>query len=151
MWYSNYIKKQKIKKILGVIKMKTLKEVKERFEEIVKYGANNGSVSFCIYTKDNNNLLKDYLSEVFDYINEIRDNYNIILENGNEVVYSVIDNFCYDISNYINDNMEDEDENEENIYALLNYIKNKYNYFGEFDRVIIDKLMEEILEDLYLN
>ena len=126
--------------------MKTLKEVKERFEEIVEYGANNGSVSFCIYTKHNNNLLKDYLSEVFDYINEIRDNYNIILEDGNEVVYFVIDNFCYDISNYIDDNMEDEDE-EENINTLLNYIKNDYNYFGEFDRVIIDKLMEEILED----
>ena len=126
--------------------MRTLKEVKERLEEIVKYGANNG-VSFCIYTKDNNNLLKDYLSEVFDYTTEQRDN-NIILENGNEVVFSVIDNFCYDISNYIDDNMEDEDENgnEENINALLNYIKNEYNYFGEFDRVIIDKLMEEILE-----
>ena len=126
--------------------MKTLKEVKERLEEIVKYGANNGSVSFCIYTKDNNNLLKDYLSEVFDYINEQRDSYIIILD-GNEVVFSVIDNFCYYISNYIDYNMEDEDENEENIYALLNYIKNKYNYFGEFDRVIIDKLREEFLED----
>ena len=125
--------------------MRTLKEVKERLEEIVKYGANNGSVSFCIYTKDNNKLLKDYLSEVFDYINEQRDNYNIILENGDEVVFSVIDNFCYDISNYIDYNMED--ENEENINALLNYIKNEYNYFGEFDRVIIDKLMEEIIED----
>ena len=125
--------------------MKTLKEVKERFEEVVKYGANNGSVSFCIYTKDNNKLLKDYLSEVFDYINEQRDIYDIILENGDEVVFSVIDNFCYDISNYIDYNMED--ENEENINALLNYIKNEYNYFGEFDRVIIDKLMEEILED----
>ena len=126
--------------------MKTLKEVKERFEEIVEYGANNGSVSFCIYTEDNNNIIKDYLSEVFDYINEKRDNYNIILENGDEVVYSVIDNFCYDISNYIDDNMEDEDE-EENINTLLNYIKNDYNCFGEFDRVIIDKLMEEVLED----
>ena len=125
--------------------MRTLKEVKERLEEIVKYGANNGSVSFCIYTKDNNKLLKDYLSEVFDYINEQRDNYDTILENGDEVVFSVIDNFCYDISNYIDYNMED--ENEENINALLNYIKNEYNYFGEFDRVIIDKLMEEILED----
>ena len=131
--------------------MRTLKEVKERLEEIVKYGANNG-VSFCIYTKDNNNIIKDYLSEVFDYIKEQRDNYNIILENGDEVVFSVIDNFCYDISNYIDDNMEDEDEdedengNEENINALLNYIKNEYNYFGDFDRVIIDKLMEEILE-----
>lgn len=125
--------------------MRTLKEVKERFEEVVKYGANNGSVSFCIYTKDNNKLLKDYLSEVFDYINEQRDIYDIILENGDEVVFSVIDNFCYDISNYIDYNMED--ENEENINALLNYIKNEYNYFGEFDRVIIDKLMEEILED----
>lgn len=125
--------------------MRTLKEVKERFEEVVKYGANNGSVSFCIYTKDNNKLLKDYLSEVFDYINEQRDIYDIILENGDEVVFSVIDNFCYDISNYIDYNMED--ENEENINALLNYIKNEYNYFGEFDRVIIDKLMEEIIED----
>ena len=125
--------------------MKTLKEVKERLEEIVKYGANNGSVSFCIYTKDNNNIIKDYLSEVFDYINEQRDIYDIILENGDEVVFSVIDNFCYDISNYIDYNMED--ENEENINALLNYIKNEYNYFGEFDRVIIDKLMEEIIED----
>ena len=124
--------------------MKTLKEVKERLEEIVKYGAHN-CVSFCTYTKDNNNIIKDYLSEVFDYINEQRDNYNIILENGDEVVFSVIDNFCYDISNYIDDNMED--ENEENINTLLNYIKNDYNYFGEFDRVIIDKLMEEILED----
>ena len=125
--------------------MSTLKEVKERLEEIVKYGANNGSVSFCIYTKDNNKLLKDYLSEVFDYINEQRDIYDIILENGDEVVFSVIDNFCYDISNYIDYNMEY--ENEENINALLNYIKNEYNYFGEFDRVIIDKLMEEIIED----
>ena len=125
--------------------MRTLKEVKERFEEVVKYGANNGSVSFCIYTKDNNKLLKDYLSEVFDYINEQRDIYDIILENGDEVVFSVIDNFCYDISNYIDYNMEY--ENEENINALLNYIKNEYNYFGEFDRVIIDKLMEEIIED----
>ena len=125
--------------------MRTLKEVKERLEEIVKYGANNGSVSFCIYTKDNNKLLKDYLSEVFDYINEQRDIYDIILENGDEVVFSVIDNFCYDISNYIDYNMEY--ENEENINALLNYIKNEYNYFGEFDRVIIDKLMEEIIED----
>ena len=125
--------------------MRTLKEVKERFEEVVKYGANNGSVSFCIYTKDNNNIIKDYLSEVFDYINEQRDIYDIILENGDEVVFSVIDNFCYDISNYIDYNMED--ENEENINALLNYIKNEYNYFGEFDRVIIDKLMEEIIED----
>ena len=128
--------------------MRTLKEVKERLEEIVTYGSNNGSVSFCIYTEDNNNLLKDYLSEVFEYINEIRDKYNKILENGDEVVYSVIDNFCYDISNYIDDNMDDnmEDENEENINALLNYIENEYNYFGEFDRVIIDKLMKEILE-----
>ena len=125
--------------------MSTFKEVKERLEEIVKYGANNGSVSFCIYTKNNNNIIKDYLSEVFDYINEQRENYNIILENGDEVVYSVIDNFCYDISNYIDYNMED--ENEKNINALLNYIKNEYNYFGEFDRVIIDKLMEEFLED----
>ena len=125
--------------------MKTLKEVKERFEEIVEYGANN-CVSFCTYTEDNNNILKDFLSEVFDYIKEQRDEYNIILENGDEVVYSVIDNFCYDISNYTYDNMEDEDE-EENINALLNYIKNEYNYFGEFDRVIIDKLMEEVLED----
>ena len=124
--------------------MRTLKEVKERLEEIVKYGANNG-VSFCTYTKDNNNIIKEYLSEVFDYINEQRDNYDTILENGDEVVFSVIDNFCYDISNYIDYNMED--ENEENINALLNYIKNEYNYFGEFDRVIIDKLMEEILED----
>ena len=128
--------------------MRTFTEVKERLEEIVKYGANNGSVSFCIYTKDNNNLLKDYLSEVFNYINEIRDNYNIILEDGDEVVYSVIDNFCYDISNYIDDSMGDEDEDEEeNINTLLNYSEKDYNYFGEFDRVIIDKLMEEILED----
>ena len=127
--------------------MKTLKEVKEKLEEIVRYGANNG-VSFCTYTEDNNNILKDFLSEVFDYIKEQRDNYDIILENGDEVVFSVIDNFCYDIANYIDDNMEDEDENEnvENINALLNYIENEYNYFGEFDRVIIDKLMEEILE-----
>ena len=124
--------------------MSTLKEVKERLEEIAKYGAING-VSFCIYTKNNNNIIKDYLSEVFDYINEQRDIYDIILENGDEVVFSVIDNFCYDISNYIDYNMEY--ENEENINALLNYIKNEYNYFGEFDRVIIDKLMEEILED----
>ena len=126
--------------------MKTFKEVKEKLEEIAEYGANTGSVSFCIYTKDNNNLIKNYLNEVFEYISEKRDNYNIILENGDEVVFSVIDNFCCDIANHIDDNMEDENENEENINALLNYIKNEYNYFGEFDRVIIDKLMEEILE-----
>ena len=132
--------------------MKTLKEVKERFEEIVKYGANSGSVSFCIYTKDNNNLLKDYFSEVFDYINEIRENYNIILENGDEVVYSVIGNFCYDISNYIDDNMEDEEENitnekdTENINILIDYVKNKYIYFGNFDKKIIKEFVNKLLE-----
>ena len=108
--------------------MGTLKEVKERLEEIVKYGANTGSVSFCIYTKDNNNLIKNYLNEVFDYINEQRDNYNIILENGDEVVFSVIDDFCYKISYFIEANIKYENENEENINTLLNYIKNEYDY-----------------------
>ena len=126
--------------------MKTFKEVKRSLEEISEYGANNGSINFCIYTEDNNNLIKDYLNEVFEYINEKRDYFGIILGDSNEVVYSVIDDFCYDISRYIED-MEDEDENEENINILLNYIENEYDYFGEFDRIIIDKLMEEILED----
>ena len=126
--------------------MKTFKEVKRSLEEISEYGANNGSINFCIYTEDNNNLIKDYLNEVFEYINEKREYFGIILENSNEVVYSVIDDFCYDISRYIED-MEDEDENEENINILLNYIENEYDYFGEFDRIIIDKLIEEILED----
>lgn len=127
--------------------MKTFKEVKENLEEIVEYGANTGSINFCIFTEDNNNLIKDYLSEVFEYINEKRDYFSIILEDSNEVVFFVIEDFCYDISRYIEDNMEDEDENEENINILLNYIENEYDYFGEFDRIIIDKLMEEILED----
>ena len=127
--------------------MTNFKEVKEKLEEIAEYGANNGSINFCIYTEDNNNLIKNYLNEVFEYISEKRDYFGIILENGNEVVYFVIDDFCYDILRYIEDNMEDEDENEENINILLNYIKNKYDYFGEFDRIIIDKLIEEILED----
>ena len=127
--------------------MTNFKEVKEKLEEIAEYGANNGSINFCIYTEDNNNLIKNYLNEVFEYINEKRYYFGIILEDSNEVVYSVIDDFCYDILRYIEDNMEDEDENEENINILLNYIKNKYDYFGEFDRIIIDKLIEEILED----
>ena len=127
--------------------MKTFKEVKEKLEEIAEYGADTGSVSFCIYTKDNNNLIKNYLNEVFEYISEKRDNFGIILENGNEVVYSVIDDFCYKISYFIEANIKDENENEENINTFLNYIKNEYDYFGEFDRVIIDKLMDEILED----
>ena len=127
--------------------MKTFKEVKENLEEVAEYGANNGSINFCIYTEDNNNLIKNYLNEVFEYISEKRDNFGIILENGNEVVYFVIDDFCYNISEFIEDNIKDENENEENINTLLNYIKNEYYYFGEFDRIIIDKLMEEILED----
>lgn len=127
--------------------MKTFKEVKENLEEVAEYGAINGSTNFCIYTEDNNNLIKDYLSEVFEYINERRDYFGIILEDSNKVVYSVMDDFCYNILRYIEDNMEDEDENEENINILLNYIENEYDYFGEFDRIIIDKLMEEILED----
>ena len=127
--------------------MTNFKEVKEKLEEIAEYGANNGSINFCIYTEDNNNLIKNYLNEVFEYISEKRDYFGIILEDSNEVVYAVIDDFCYDISRYIEDNIEDEDEDEENINILLNYIKNKYDYFGEFDRIIIDKLIEEILED----
>ena len=126
--------------------MKTFKEVKRNLEEIAEYGANDGSLNFCIYTEDNNNLIKNYLSEVFEYINEKRDYFDIILGNSDEVVFFVIDDFCCDISRYIEDNMKDEDENEENINTLLNY-KNEYDYFGEFDRIIIDKLMEEILED----
>ena len=126
--------------------MKTFKEVKRSLEEISEYGANNGSINFCIYTKDNNNLIKNYLNEVFEYINEKRDYFGIILEDSNKIVYFVIEDFCYDILRYIDDN-KDEDENEENINILLNYIENEYDYFGEFDRIIIDKLIEEILED----
>ena len=127
--------------------MKTFKEVKENLKEVAEYGAINGSTNFCIYTEDNNNLIKDYLSEVFEYINEKRDYFGIILEDSNKVVYSVIDDFCYNILRYIEDNIKNEDENEENINILLNYIENEYDFFGEFDRIIIDKLMEEILED----
>ena len=130
--------------------MTTFTEVKERFENIARFGANTGSINFCIYTRDNDNLLKDYLSEVFEYISEKRNTFGISLEDANEVVFFVIEEFCHEISDYIEYNIEneyeDEDENDENMNKLLNYIKNKYDYFGEFDRIIIDKLIEETLK-----
>ena len=120
--------------------MKTLKEVKEKLEDI--RGADN--IESNSYTEYNNLFIENY-NEIFDYIEDNKINRGISLPSIESVFEQVIEDFSRLSIDFIEENITNEKDTE-NINILIDYVKNKYIYFGNFDKKIIKEFVNKLLE-----
>ena len=121
--------------------MKTLKEVKERLEDIRGGGVDNKELNS--YTEYNNLFIENY-NEIFDYIEDNKFNRDISLHSIESVFEQVIGDFSRLAIDFIEENANKKDT--ENINILIDYAKNKYIYFGNFDKKIIKEFVNKLLE-----
>ena len=121
--------------------MKTLKEVKEKLEDIRGGGVDNKELNS--YTEYNNLFLENY-NEIFDYIEDNKFNRGISLYSIESVFEQVIEDFSRLAIDFIEENTNKKDT--ENINILIDYVKNKYIYFGNFDKKIIKEFVNKLLE-----
>ena len=122
--------------------MKTLKEVKERLEDIRGGGVDNKELNR--YTEYNNLFIENY-NEIFDYIEDNKINRGISLHSIESVFEQVIEDFSRLAIDFIEENITNEKDTE-NINILIDYVKNKYIYFGNFDKKIIKEFVNKLLE-----
>ena len=122
--------------------MKTLKEVKERFEDIRGGGVDNKELNS--YTEYNNFFIENY-NEIFDYIEDNKIKWDISLHSIESVFKQVIEDFSRLAIDFIEENITNEKDTE-NINILIDYVKNKYIYFGNFDKKIIKEFVNKLLE-----
>ena len=122
--------------------MKTLKEVKERLEEIRGGGVDNKELNS--YTEYNNFFIENY-NEIFDYIEDNKIKWDISLHSIESVFEQVIEDFSRLAIDFIEENITNEKDTE-NINILIDYVKNKYIYFGNFDKKIIKEFVNKLLE-----
>ena len=121
--------------------MKTLKEVKEKLEDIRGGGVDNKELNS--YTEYNNLFIENY-NEIFDYIEDNKFNRGISLYSIESVFEQVIEDFSRLAIDFIEVNTNKKDT--ENINILIDYVKNKYIYFGNFDKKIIKEFVNKLLE-----
>ena len=121
--------------------MKTLKEVKEKLEDIRGGGVDNKELNS--YTEYNNLFIENY-NEIFDYIEDNKFNRGISLYSIESVFKQVIEDFSRLAIDFIEENINKKDT--ENINILIDYVKNKYIYFGNFDKKIIKEFVNKLLE-----
>lgn len=121
--------------------MKTLKEVKEKLEDIRGGGVDNKELNS--YTEYNNLFIENY-NEIFDYIEDNKFNRGISLYSIESVFEQVIEDFSRLAIDFIEENTNEKDK--ENINILIDYVKNKYIYFGNFDKKIIKEFVNKLLE-----
>lgn len=121
--------------------MKTLKEVKEKLEDIRGGGVDNKELNS--YTEYNNLFIENY-NEIFDYIEDNKFNRGISLYSIESVFEQVIGDFSRLAIDFIEENTNKKDT--ENINILIDYAKNKYIYFGNFDKKIIKEFVNKLLE-----
>ena len=121
--------------------MKTLKEVKEKLEDIRGGGVDNKELNS--YTEYNNLFIENY-NEIFDYIEDTKFNRGISLYSIESVFEQVIEDFSRLAIDFIEENTNKKDT--ENINILIDYVKNKYIYFGNFDKKIIKEFVNKLLE-----
>ena len=121
--------------------MKTLKEVKEKLEDIRGGGVDNKELNS--YTEYNNLFIENY-NEIFDYIEDNKFNRGIFLHSIESVFEQVIEDFSRLAIDFIEENTNKKDT--ENINILIDYVKNKYIYFGNFDKKIIKEFVNKLLE-----
>lgn len=122
--------------------MKTLKEVKEKLEDIRGGGVDNKELNS--YTEYNNLFIENY-NEIFDYIEDNKFNRGISLYSIESVFEQVIEDFSRLAIDFIEENITNEKDTE-NINILIDYVKNKYIYFGNFDKKIIKEFVNKLLE-----
>ena len=121
--------------------MKTLKEVKEKLEDIRGGGVDKELNSYTEY----NNLFIENYNEIFDYIEDNKINCGISLYSIKSVFEQVIKDFSRLAIDFIEENITNEKDTE-NINILIDYVKNKYIYFGNFDKKIIKEFVNKLLE-----
>ena len=121
--------------------MKTLKEVKEKLEDIRGGGVDKELNS---YTEYNNFFIENY-NEIFDYIEDNKIKWDISLHSIESVFEQVIEDFSRLAIDFIEENITNEKDTE-NINILIDYVKNKYIYFGNFDKKIIKEFVNKLLE-----
>ena len=121
--------------------MKTLKEVKEKLEDIRGGGVDKELNSYTEY----NNLFIENYNEIFDYIEDNKINRGISLYSIESVFEQVIEDFSRLAIDFIEENITNEKDTE-NINILIDYVKNKYIYFGNFDKKIIKEFVNKLLE-----
>ena len=121
--------------------MKTLKEVKEKLEDIRGGGVDNKELNS--YTEYNNLFIENY-NEIFDYIEDTKFNRGISLYSIESVFEQVIGDFSRLAIDFIEENTNKKDT--ENINILIDCVKNKYIYFGNFDKKIIKEFVNKLLE-----
>lgn len=121
--------------------MKTLKEVKEKLEDIRGGGVDNKELNSYI---EYNNLFIENYNEIFDYIEDNKFNRGISLYSIESVFEQVIEDFSRLAIDFIEENTNKKDT--ENINILIDYVKNKYIYFGNFDKKIIKEFVNKLLE-----
>ena len=122
--------------------MKTLKEVKEKLEDIRGGGVDNKELNS--YTEYNNFFIENY-NEIFDYIEDNKIKWDISLHSIESVFEQVIEDFSRLAIDFIEENITNEKDTE-NINILIDYVKNKYIYFGNFDKKIIKECVNKPLE-----
>ena len=122
--------------------MKTLKEVKEKLEDIRGGGVDNKELNS--YTEYNNLFIENY-NEIFDYIEDNKFNRGISLYSIESVFEQVIEDFSRLAIDFIEENITNKKDTE-NINILIDYVKNKYIYFGNFDKKIIKEFVNKLLE-----
>lgn len=122
--------------------MKTLKEVKEKLEDIRGGGVDNKELNS--YTEYNNFFIENY-NEIFDYIEDNKIKWDISLHSIESVFKQVIADFSRLAIDFIEENITNEKDTE-NINILIDYVKNKYIYFGNFDKKIIKEFVNKLLE-----
>ena len=121
--------------------MKTLKEVKEKLEDIRGGGVDKELNS---YTEYNNLFFIENYNQIFDYIEDIKIKWGISLHSIESVFEQVIKDFSRLAIDFIEENTNEKDT--ENINILIDYVKNKYIYFGNFDKKIIKEFVNKLLE-----
>ena len=122
--------------------MKTLKEVKEKLEDIRGGGVDNKELNS--YTEYNNFFIENY-NEIFEYIEDNKIKWDISLHSIESVFEQVIKDFSRLAIDFIEENITNEKDTE-NINILIDYVKNKYIYFGNFDKKIIKEFVNKLLE-----
>ena len=118
------------------------KEVKEKLEDIRGGGVDNKELNS--YTEYNNLFLENY-HEIFDYIEDNKIKWGISLHSIESVFEQVIEDFSRLAIDFIEENITNEKDTE-NINILIDYVKNKYIYFGNFDKKIIKEFVNKLLE-----
>ena len=122
--------------------MKTLKEVKEKLEDIRGGDVDNKELNS--YTEYNNFFIENY-NEIFDYIEDNKIKWDISLHSIESVFKQVIEDFSRLAIDFIEENITNEKDTK-NINILIDYVKNKYIYFGNFDKKIIKEFINKLLE-----